>query len=277
MESRQVTLVSYWWGNYENKAKDFEKTCKKYGIQYDIEHIEKFNKRNYQLNINYKPRFIKKMIKKHNTNVVYMDIDMKICKYPKLFEYLSEKNVDYSGYNWNGDIRAYKNYDPMVYETSGGIMYFGNTKNGKKILELWKNKLNERKYRKSADDRILAMVIDENKCIEWCKLFWMPFEYFYIEEFYKDCIKEEDVVIKHNSKVTSEEAVYKKCGVENRIPEEYNKIEKKINYERNIYINEKILPETMKNMIKKLKASKYKKNFEKRRGAIDIYKKLLKE
>ena len=262
-------VVSYWWGKYKTLAEKMYKTCAKMNIQCDLVHMKKFDDRNYQLNINYKPTFIKQMILKHKKPVVYLDMDMKIMKYPELFGYMSSKGVDFGAFNWNADTRVFNVYDPFTFETSGGIMYFGNTKNALKLLDLWRTKLNLPKYKKCADDRVLAMTFDKSNAIKWSKCFWLPFEYIYIPDHFKGVLNMKDVVIMHNSKITTEETASKR-GASNRIPDDYN-IEQKVKERKCLYINpvmKKLVH--LRPLLKHLK-SKVQSNKE------DVYKKLLKD
>lgn len=262
-------IVSYWWGNYKKHEEKMLKICSKLNIQCDLHYMKQFNNRNYQLNINYKPTFIKNMILKHKKPVIYLDMDMKILKFPELFSYMSYKGVDFGAFNWNADTRVFNIYDPFVFETSGGIMYFGNTKNALKLLDLWKSKLNESKYKKCADDRVLAMTFYYSKALQWCKCFWLPFEYIYIKDHFEGVLNIKDVVIIHNSKITSEETAAKK-GASNRIPYDYN-IENKVKSGKCLYINpvmKKLVH--LRPLLKHLKSKVQCKK-------IDVYKKLLKE
>jgi len=264
-------VVSYWWGNYKRLAERMSKTCIKMNIQSDLVYMKEFENRNYQLNINYKPTFIKKMILKHKKPVVYLDMDMKIMKYPELFEYMSYKGVDFGAFNWNADMRVFNVYDPFVFETSGGIMYFGNTKNALKLVDLWRLKLNSSKYKKCADDRVLSMAFDKSNGLKWCKCFWLPFEYIYIPDHFKGVLNMKDVVIMHNSKITSEETAAKK-GAKDRIPSDY-KIENKVKAQECLYINPVMkklvhLRPLLKHLKRKLLYSQCSNK--------DVYKKLLK-
>lgn len=271
--NKNFIIVSYWWGKYKTLSQQFSKMCTQFNLEHDIQHMEHFKTNNYQLNINYKPQFIKTMLLKHKKPVVYLDMDMKIKMYPELFDFFSKKNIDFSAFNWNSDTRVISNFDPFTLETSGGIMYFGYTKNAFKLLNLWSNKINLVKYKKCADDRLLAMVFYESKAINWCSCFWLPFEYIYIPDYFKNVINEKNVVIMHNSNITSEEKATKKGASVDRVPKDYN-IDEKVKTHKCLYINDTVRNiKHMKYLIKDLK-QKYPNFF--KSNCKNVYKILLK-
>jgi len=89
---------------------------------------------NYQMAINAKPYFIRKALDLcgPTRNVLYIDGDMFIRKYPQIFDI---QNVDFMARGWWIDPRSSYNiinsilYDPYVFETSGGTMFFHNLMN----------------------------------------------------------------------------------------------------------------------------------------------------
>ena len=158
-EESNFVIITYWWGNgninyntqkpcrdelisgqslikqpikFEEMIENWKKNCKNVKCNYLVQEYPEFAvPGGYQIAINAKPLFIKKALESCNgRSVVYIDGDMSVNKYPYLFDI---KNIDYMARGWNIDPRANINYlkkicfDPFIFETSGGIMYFGNT------------------------------------------------------------------------------------------------------------------------------------------------------
>lgn len=232
----KFVLVNFWWGckkqvphmkagtTYKKLAENLEKRCQQLKIKQDIVYKKEFENTNYQENLGYKPTFIKKMIFKHKKPVLYMDVDMEIEKYPKLFDALHNL-VDFSAFNWNADTRVCNVFDPQILETASGMLYFGATQKAVNLCRLWEQKMKLREFKKAADDRVLAMVFHEHQMLSKMRCFWFPFEYFYIPEFFKNRIKENSVVISHRNQLTSEEEAHEYGAYKNRIPKKY-KLEK---------------------------------------------------
>lgn len=237
------TIVTYWWGrgkqcknaecsyedgtkticctkNYEHLAQEWVSQMKKFKIPYYIEEKPEFSRDGkYQDGISYKPKFIESCMKKLNTPIIYMDMDMKIHKFPKLF---NNNFFDIMLFNWNCEPRVTDVIDYFTVETSGGLFYFNNTKTATKILKLWYKELLENKGK--ADDRIFSMMFKKYDIIDWCRCYWIPMEYFYIPQFQHDLINKKDVVISHPYSITTEYEAYKLGACRNRIPKQYDKI-----------------------------------------------------
>lgn len=185
----------------------------------------------YQKAINAKPFFIKRCIDylsttvmrgKDFTGVLYIDGDMKVLKTPDIFRL---KNVDFMARGWNIDPRSnrkfmfqhphaedqetqYKDacFDPYVFETSGGTMYFGNTKTARKMLDLWgesnKKKLNDGK----ADDRILSWLVTMYDWMASCNIIQLPVEYLWLNDIYEGAVPKS---LTQNRNTNSEREVFR--------------------------------------------------------------------
>jgi hypothetical protein len=67
--------------------------------------------------------------------------------------------------NWNSDPRSKDTYldgeicfDPYIFETSGGTMFFADTPMSRRLLDDWWTETADPKSNGKADDRILSMV-----------------------------------------------------------------------------------------------------------------------
>ena len=196
----------------------------------------------YQLAINAKPLFIKKVLEtlremgKGDISVVYIDGDMTVNKYPHIFDM---KNVDYMGRGWNIDPRSNVHYktkpcfDPFTFETSGGIMYFGNNENGHALLTMWSKWSFKQKFQGKADDRILSMLINSKQLYITMNVLQLPIEYLWLTDAYEPLDKRlayldkkhysrKEIVFEHPACLTTEEAARDQGAAANRQPTYYD-------------------------------------------------------
>jgi hypothetical protein len=238
--SNNFILVSYYWGSekFHNFAQRLIHQCKKLNINHHIACKKQFNDK-YQSAINYKPEFILQMLNKFpKHNILYVDTDLLIKKYPILFE---QTTSDFMCFNWNYDpqIIIDKKVDPYLVETSGGIFYFANNLYAKYLLNLWKTALSTDQYKHCADDRVLSLVIYKNKIVEKLRISYIPVEYLYIPQFFSHLKLNKKAVIIHDQNITSEEEamVLNKSKKSSRIPSKYDLESKTNNYSNGYLLN----------------------------------------
>tara|TARA_B100001094_G_C18158087_1_gene787661 strand:+ start:112 stop:1098 length:987 start_codon:yes stop_codon:yes gene_type:complete len=207
-------FVSYYWGENKNVplnptftygklAKRWISCMMKHKVKYHIEYRKEMENWKYQEAINYKPKFIEKCLEKFKMPVIYLDIDMELKKYPKLF--VREKEYDFMAFNQNFDPRMNLKIDPFLLFSGGGMMYFNNTKQSLQLLTSWKKEIKQNIGK--SEDRLLNLAFYKSDALLKCRVFWLPIEYFYIpSEFEQHGIKVEkqDIVICHNSELTEE-------------------------------------------------------------------------
>jgi len=238
-----VVFVTYWWGNtddvcentgydfflkrktnkktYGDLVETFKNNMKKYKLSFHIEHVAFPKKYSVQDKINYKPIFITKMIKRFRKPILYMDIDMHLHASPLLFT-KTDGHYDFMAFNWNSEPRLSTVFDWLTLETSGGIMYFNNSKPAIKLLTLWKRMLRNNKNK--ADDRVLAMAFVHYKAYKFLKFYWIPMEYFYVPQYFHGLLNHRHVVVSHPNSMTSENRVLNKINMKSRVPKDYDKI-----------------------------------------------------
>ena len=226
-------ICTYWWGrgnnnrNYEQPCPgdqsltnprdltkntefssmidDWKKQCKSVNCNFIEQEYPQFTiAKGYQAAINAKPLFIKKALeycKEHKfKGVVYIDGDMSVNVYPHIFDM---DDIDYMARGWNMDprsARAYLNnklcFDPLLFETSGGIMYFGNTVGGYDILEGW-IKANQRDiHQGKADDRIISLLLNYTGMFLRYNIIQLPIEYLWLTDIYGSLSKDKNPVKK---------------------------------------------------------------------------------
>ena len=257
----KFVVITYWWGRgrenrnlqypcpdvatantplakkpqlFERMIDDWVRVCKGSKCNYLVQEYPEFARPGmYQMAINAKPLFVKKALDAcRGRAVVYIDGDMTVNKYPSLFDI---DGVDFMARGWNTDPRssdAYLEgnmcYDNFVFETSGGIMYFNQTKQARWILDRWhalsRNYVNEGK----ADDRILSMLVGMYDLFLRCNIIELPIEYLWLTELYdpdKDGhVRNSDrgeIIFEHPACLTSEERAADQGAAQNRQPRFY--------------------------------------------------------
>jgi len=69
---------------YEQEAKKLISSLERFNLPYDIQPID--NLGTWQKNTHYKASFLRQMLEKHKENLVYLDVDAIVQKYPVLFD-----------------------------------------------------------------------------------------------------------------------------------------------------------------------------------------------
>ena len=222
---KTFVIITYWWGrgnlnkniaypcnepsgleNWKKKPELFEcmitrwiQNCVDKNCAYYVQEFPEFvGKCGYQLAINAKPYFIKKALdacqEKGYTGVVYIDGDMQVVNYPDIF---AMENIDFMARGWNIDPRSTNacrrnkfDFHPYVFETSGGIMYFGCNDRAKEILEKWIEETNKIEHEGKADDRILSMVFMRNNMFIEYNTIQLPIEYLWLTDIYGTKVNE---------------------------------------------------------------------------------------
>ncbi len=265
-------ITSYWWGRgnlnknsrdqltYDQLADRFINSCVKNKCNYYVAEYPMFAQPGgYQKAINYKATFIKYALDdpvNKGKNVVYIDTDMLVEKFPSLFE----EDYDFMGYNWNWEPRSIFGvpipcFSPFTIHTSGGIQFFGQTPPSRALLDAWEDEA--LKYPGKADDRLLGLAFNKGDFLRKCRCLWLPMEYFWIPYFYEVedyynvdkkyqpffkkngvkfrgtetvdeitlgklyGVKRKSIVISHPEALTSEELAAKQGADPNRVPKEW--------------------------------------------------------
>lgn len=216
---------------------EWEESCKKANCNYlGAEYSYFAQPGNYQKAINAKPMFIRKALDAvQGRGVLYIDGDMTVNSYPALFDI---QNVDFMARGWNIDPRASAKYkqeicfDPYIFETSGGTMYFGNTVQSRQLLDAWIEASARPENAGKADDRILSMVVTERAFALTLNMIQLPIEYLWLTDLYtyqnpEDATKE-GAIIEHPACLTGEERAADQGASSNRQPPGYERIEEAI-------------------------------------------------
>jgi hypothetical protein len=273
-KNSKFVMVTYWWGRgnlnkntqwpcpfevkpgqpldvqpikYEDMIDRWIATCVANNCNYMVQEYPEFAKPGgYQMAINAKPLFINKALDVCKGfglgGVVYIDGDMTVNKYPAIFDI---PNVDFMARGWNIDPRATDAYvseicfDPIVFETSGGTMYFADTRMSRELLRTWFETCNHPIHNGKADDRILSLIFMTKHFYMKLAYIQLPIEYLWLTDLYTPRDKEpyiydyhmdkSQIVFEHAACLTSEEAATEKGAASNRQPRfYYQMVEEKV-------------------------------------------------
>jgi hypothetical protein len=223
---------------FEEMIEKWERICTENKCNYlTIEYPEFAQPGGYQLAINAKPLFIKKALELcPGRAVVYIDGDMFVRKYPMIFDI---QDVDFMARGWWMDPRAGGNfvesivYDPYMFETSGGIMYFSQSKNSKFLIDKWITVSEMVSQAGKADDRILSLVFNSYKLLLGMKIIQLPIEYLWLTLRYDEPLLEyvyynnekamtNSIIVEHPECLTSEETAAGAGASSDRTPKYYD-------------------------------------------------------
>ncbi len=225
---------------YNEMIDQWEAECRRVKCNYlSIEYPEFAAPGGYQLAINAKPDFIQHALALcKSRNVVYIDGDMYVRKYPDIFD---RRDVDYMARGWTIDPRANEKmdesiyYDPYTFETSGGIMFFSQSIESSRLLHLWITETKKTSNKGKADDRILSLLFNTKKLLCCMKTFQLPIEYLWLSLYYDDMLLDqlydgnvarmkESIFVEHPECLTSEDTAAGSGASCNRLPKGYDEV-----------------------------------------------------
>jgi hypothetical protein len=229
---------------FEDMISLWESKCSEHKCNFlSIEYPEFAKPGGYQLAINAKPLFIEKSLELcKNRNVLYIDGDMFIRKYPEIFDLT---DVDFMARGWSIDPRSsYRltesiTYDPYTFETSGGTMFFSQSNESKSLINKWIEESAKSYQNGKADDRILSLVFNTYKFLLNMKIIQLPIEYLWLTLDYDDRMMEfvydydsfkmkESIYIEHSECLTTEDTASGAGASNDRTPKFYAFIEDSI-------------------------------------------------
>jgi hypothetical protein len=215
---------------YEEMIARWEAQCASVGCNYmAVEYPEFAKPGGYQLAINAKPLFIQKALELCAPRaVLYIDGDMFVNMYPHIFDL---PDIDYMARGWGVDPRSSHKHeegdisiDPYVFETSGGIMYFSQTPESHRLLDLWVYYSSLPSEKGKADDRIISMFFNTLELLAPMKIIQLPIEYLWLTLDYE---RERDrIYVEHPECLTSEDTATSGSSTGGRSPTLYKVLEK---------------------------------------------------
>ena len=229
---------------YDEMIEKWERECAKHKCNHmAVEYSEFAMPGGYQMAINAKPLFIQKALAACGSrSVLYIDGDMFIRKYPKLFDL---PDIDFMARGWLIDPRSsWKmeesiTYDPYTFETSGGTMFFAQTAEAGQLINKW-IEISSKSYQiGKADDRILSLVFNTYKFLCSMKIIQLPIEYLWLTLDYDDRLLDaiydgdkhamsESIMIEHSECLTSEDTATGSGAASDRTPKFYGYLEENV-------------------------------------------------
>ena len=223
---------------YDKMIEHWENNCRECNCNFiAVEYPDFTQEGGYQMAINAKPLFIKKMLEIcEGRSVLYIDGDMNVRKYPHIFDM---QDVDFMARGWWMDPRSSHKldesimYDPYVFETSGGTMWFSQSEEAKHLIEAWIKESDKPHQKGKADDRILSMVFNAKKYLCNMKIIQLPIEYLWLSLAYDERMMEQvydwnqakmdaTIFIDHPECLTSEETAEGAGASSDRNPKYYS-------------------------------------------------------
>lgn len=157
---------------YSKHAECLEKSLIEYGIDHEIVSIPGLPETidDWKKNTHYKPEFILKMLRKHkDKNVVWIDADAEVKKYPKLFDTLTcDLAVHYLG----------------GQELLSGTMFFRNSAKIRRLVKKWVDLCKKDNKLQKSEQINLQEVIERERSID---VFDLPYSYTKIFDKMKVC------------------------------------------------------------------------------------------
>lgn len=152
---KTLLYIGYYTKNtkYEKEAEKLISSLDKFELPHKIKGIDDLG--DWNKNTHYKATFIRKMLDKYpNKNLVFLDVDIIIKQYPKLFyDIRADFAVHYIDWNIYKRIGKFK-------ELNTSVMYFANNKIVKKFLDAWIEK-NRTENIKIWEQKKLQALLDE--------------------------------------------------------------------------------------------------------------------
>jgi len=251
---------------YDEMITKWEKECEYNNCNYLALEVPEFAMAGgYQLAINAKPYFIQKALSAcSGRGIVYIDGDMYIRKYPHIFD---TQNVDFMARGWWFDPRSSCRclesvmIDPYIFETSGGIMFFADTIQSKKLLKYWILDTQEPRNDGKADDRILSLTFNARKMLLEMSTIQLPIEYLWLTLDYSPRALEQlydwdfatcknNIMIEHPECLTTEDTATGAGASNDRQPKYYDFIEDLTPISELLHEDVLLQDDTMKNEFK---------------------------
>ncbi len=119
---------------YQDEAKRLEQSLRNFGLEYSFKETENFG--SWRANIHNRIQVLREFLDESKQDIVYIDADGAVCKYPELFESFKMDfglvEIDRSKFysNWQSKFEE-------KMEVLGGTMYLKNNKRVRSLLDTW--------------------------------------------------------------------------------------------------------------------------------------------
>lgn len=169
-------------------------SLKKFELPYDIDYID--DKGSWTQSIQYKPQFIKNMLKKHGQSIVALDADAEIKKCPYIFDQL--KNYDMALHYLDNGLQWRNIPSPNGRkEALGGTLYFNYNEKVLNFIDEW---IEAQKIDRGYPQKTMQKLLERNTYN--LNIYKLPYSYATIikqdDTLPLHMIKEDEIVILHN-------------------------------------------------------------------------------
>jgi len=170
-KSNRPIYVSYYTKNtaYEKVMNTFLlPSLKKFNLTYDIKGID--NLGNWNLNTSYKANFMLEMLEKHKKDIVFLDSDATVMKYPNLFEQIPPMyDIALHFLDWYLMWRNKRGFHKR--ELLSGTMLF---RYNSRVISMTKKYIEECQKTSQWEQRVLQRVLNKDRKI---KIYNLPPQY----------------------------------------------------------------------------------------------------
>jgi hypothetical protein len=121
-------------------------------------------------------------------------------------------------------------FDPYVFQTSGGIMFFADTAPAKWLLDTWAKSSALPIHAGKADDRIISLVMQQYHGFLRVNFVPLPIEYLWLTGRYRRYLQKgfnyelSDIVFEHPACLTTEEMATEQGAASDRDPVHYERL-----------------------------------------------------
>lgn len=200
-EADSFLVCGMFTSNYAEKALKLEQSLIRFDLPYVLYEIPSIHssitpngESNSQFN---KPKFIDEMLGRYKLPVLYIDVDFIIEKKPELIYEIANQSYDFGIFNWLSPARndayvpinisgfevnrfyTYSHgifaYDEKQLRCSGGVQFWGNTPQARKLLNRWIATIEANPY--APDDVSLDFSYNNNPEKYLVRSFWLPKSY----------------------------------------------------------------------------------------------------
>jgi hypothetical protein len=165
-------VVSFYTSNYADIAhKYLIPSLIKLNLDYRI--IEVLNLNSWKEATDYKAIYIRNCLYQFTCDIVWIDCDATVNEYPKLFDELSESNVDIAYHMLSWESHYGRPRDKGRLEFLSGTLYFKNNDKTKQLVDKW---IENTKIYSPEQKALHKSLIDSNNIY----FYELPREYCYI-------------------------------------------------------------------------------------------------
>jgi len=171
---KSFIIVSYYTLNtpYQKVAHDYlMRSLSKLDMESDVRGVNSLG--TWQRNTLFKATFVKQMLDIHaNKNIVFLDADAEVLKYPALFDEIPEEYSIAAHYLDRG--KWYRNGD-ISKELLSGTLFVRNNNDAKRIVNKWEHACNSHKM--IWEQFLLQATVEQEKSL----VYELPIEYTWIK------------------------------------------------------------------------------------------------